>query len=231
MPDADFYPQNIPSRNVWHQQFANALPDLAAKYSISPADVTRVQEIAAWYVFWIGVKASIDGYTQQLTSYFNCLAGKDADAKPPLTPSFAQPTPPVADPPPGIERWTRKLARQIKGHARYSDADGALLGIGPAVRAIRDLDDIKPVLTVIPTNTFQIGVKFRKYGLDALRLEYRGNDGQWVSAGVLLASPYFFKITPSTPNQAERVELRAIYMKRNNVVGKWSDIVDAVAMP
>jgi hypothetical protein len=231
MPDADFYPQSSINRNAWHQQFAAGLPGLAAKYSIDPAQVTRVQQIADWYAFWAGVRSSIDAYTQQLTSYFNCLAGNDAAAEPPQTPVFTQPTPPVADPPPGIEKWTRDLARQIKGHSGYSAADGAVLGIGPAVRAIRDLEDIKPVLTVIPSNNFQIGLKVRKYGLDALRLEYRGNDGQWMSAGVLIASPYFFKITPSTPNQAERIQLRAIYMKGNNVVGKWSDIVDAVAMP
>jgi hypothetical protein len=231
MPDADFYPQTVRTRNTWHQQFASALPSVATKYNVSAADVARVQQIADWYAFWVGVKDSLGTYRQGLTAYFASMTGKDTAAEAPEQPGFVQPTPPVADPPPGIEKWTRDLARHIKGNSQYSDADGAMLGIGPAVRAVRALDELKPNLIVLPGKNFQVGVKFRKYGMDGLRLEYRGNDDKWVSAGVLLASPGHIKITPSTPNQAEGIQLRAIYMKRNDIVGNWSDIVDAVAVP
>src|ERR1043166_2462869 len=125
---ADWYPQNMDARVAWHTNFGNMLPGFASKYNISAGDVLVATHDEAWMETMGIVRNGAAAFAQSLTKYFNDIAGNDPTLNPPEP--FVYPTiTPSEERPPGIEFRTRAIARQIKGHADYSDSDGEKLGI------------------------------------------------------------------------------------------------------
>jgi hypothetical protein len=177
--------------------------------------------------YWVGARHTFDASGQQLTKYFNTIAGKDASVPVPATFGVQIPqvdNDPPADVPRGIEKRIRDLAKDIKGRSNYSEADGELLGIatpgggGPSLP-----DTTKPVITLTTRVAFEVGVKFRKLGMTGIRLEYRHSGGNWLPAGSLYTSPGTFQVTPTTPNTPEQIEVRAVYLQGNTPTGDYSD--------
>lgn len=228
MPDRDFYPASMDAKVPWHANLAANLPGaLATKYGISAGTVAAVQADSDWIGGWVAFRHAEDTASQQLTKYFNTIAGNDSSVPAPAAFSVAipgaaiQPTQ-VA---PGVEKRVRDLARDIKGRSNYSEADGELLGIvapgsggGPSLP-----DTTKPVITLTTRVAFEVGVKFRKLGMDGIRIEYRHSGGAWLPGGTLITSPGTFTVAPATPGTPEQVEVRAVYLKGNNTSGEYSD--------
>jgi hypothetical protein len=227
----DWYPQSADARMMWHLNFAPTLATFATKYNISAAMTTSADNDAAFMEAFVGLRNSADAFRQQLTKYFNDIAGND--------PSLPQPTLPVAPaipvlptmPPPGIEFRVRELARQIKGHMAYSEADGEALGIVSTTPVLPDPALMKPVFTLRTLSNFELETTFRKKGMDALRFEVRQNGSGWVKSAFLLTSPGAFAVVPATPGTSQQVEVRAIFVEKNSDVGNFSDIVTAFIAP
>ena len=59
-------------------------------------------------------------------------------------------------------------------------------------------------------------------GMDALRVEYAPNDGQFTNVAFLTNTPGGFQITPQTPGQPEAGRIRCVYIKRNAEFGNYS---------
>ncbi len=125
---ADFYPFSMESRAVWHANFAANLPAFAAKYNITAAQLDAVAADNAWMQFWVARRAVAATFSSQLSAYFNSISGPDKTLDSPSTPVLAAATPPD-EVPPGIEARVREIARQIKGHSSYAEADGTLIRI------------------------------------------------------------------------------------------------------
>ena len=78
---------------------------------------------------------------------------------------------------------------------------------------------------------FVLEVEFRKYGLDGLRVEFRYKNGDWQLAATLMSSPGVFNIEPTTPGNAQQIEIRAIFLEKNQPYGSFSPIYTAVIAP
>ena len=168
---------------------------------------------------------------QQLTKYFNAIAGNDPTLHPPAVINFSLPTPAPQEMPPGIEARTRDIARAIKGHLLYSEADGELLGIVSPKKGDENLDAMTPEFAIKTLANFEVQVNFRKLGMDALKFQFRHKGGDWHAAGFLVTSPGILAIVPSTPGQAEQIEMRAVYVRKNAEVGNYSDAKPAFIAP
>jgi|GEM_PF-4063192 len=220
----DFYPQSMDARAAWHLNFANNLPTFTTKYALAVGPVASANSDSDWMQAWVANRHAFDAAGQQLTSYFNTITGKDASAPAPV-PFLYSLTGTVAEVPPGIEKRARDLARQIKGHAHYSEADGELLGIatpgggGPNI----PIGNAKPAIELTTRVAFEVGVKFRKFGMTGIRIEYRHQGGDWLSAGSLFTSPGIFQVAPNAPNTPEQIEVRAVYLQGNTPTGDYSD--------
>ena len=224
----DFYPSSQDARAAWHLNFATNLPGLTAKYGISSATLASVAADNTWMQYWVGGRHTLDTSSQQMTKYFNTIAGNDSTAPAPAP--FAITLPDAergapAEVPPGIEKRVRDLARDIKGRSNYAKADGELLGIeAPANGGPSGPTGItKPAITLTTRVAFEVGVKFRKLGMTGIRLEYRHAGGNWLPAGSLFTSPGTFQVTPTTPNTPEQIEVRAVYLQGNTPTGDYSD--------
>jgi hypothetical protein len=231
MPTNDFYPASMDAKVPWHQNFAKYLPDVKTKYGLSTAQVDGADTDAQWMAKAVEMRHELDAASQQCTKWFAAIAGNDDGAEVPEPFSVSLPDPAIVDVKPGIERRVREIAKQIKSHPDYSEADGEKLGIVPPAPANINPDDRKPELKCEARMNYEIRVAFRKYGLDGIRLEYRHNGGQWIGAGFLINSPGSITVAPATPGQPEQVEVRAIYIQGNNTVGNWSDNVPVTVAP
>ena len=78
---------------------------------------------------------------------------------------------------------------------------------------------------------FALEATFSKQGQDAMRFEMRHKGGEWQFVTVLTSSPGTFVITPATPGEAEQVEIRSIMIKKNQMVGNYSDTKTALIAP
>ena len=124
----DFYPGNMESTATWHASFAANVGKFAAKYNITPAQLASVAADNAWVQYWVARRYAAAIFASQLASYYNSISGNDTSLDPPLTPAFELTGQPD-EVPPGIEFRARELARHIRGHSVYSEADGTMLGI------------------------------------------------------------------------------------------------------
>src|SRR6476620_9543825 len=122
--DRDFYPSSMDARAAWHVNFIKNLEgDLATKYGIAAALLTALTADKDWIVYWVNARHSADAMSQQLTSYFNTIAGKNDSADAPAAIDWALPPDPPAEVKPGIEKRVRDVAREIKGSLKYAEAD------------------------------------------------------------------------------------------------------------
>lgn len=228
---ADFYPQGMDARATWHANWAAQIVALATKYNI-PAEI--LAEIVAdnlWIQYWVQARHDADNISQQLTKYFNNIAGNDETLEPPAEIDFTLPGTAPAEVPPGIEFRTRKIARDIRNSMVYSVADGELLGIVSTGKPADDLTAMSPEFSLRTLANFELEATFKKLGMDALRFEFRYKGGNWQTAAVLLSSPGTFAVAPQTPGEAQQIEVRAFYIQKNNVVGNPSDAKSAFIAP
>ena len=226
----DWYPNGMDARSAWHQNYADNLAVLQAKYNLTVAQVAQAVEDNTWMQFWVQARHSLSALSQQLTKYFNDIAGDDPTLDPPAVISIVISGGPD-EPPPGIEFRTREIARQIKGHSAYSEADGELLGIVSPESEPANLGEMSAAFTVKSMPNFAVETKFKKNGADAMRFEFRRKGGQWQPAGYLVASPGTFTIAPAEAGVAEQIELRGIMVRKNEDVGSFSDFVPAFIAP
>lgn len=227
---ADFYPASMDARAAWHQNFADNITLLQVKYNLTAAQVAQIQEDNDWIQFWVQARHTLDAQSQQLSKYFNDIAGSDPTIDPPAVINIVISGGPD-EPPPGIEFRTREIARHIKGHSAYSEADGEMIGIVSPDSEPLNLGEMTAAFTVKSMPNFGVEAKFKKNGADAMRFEFRRKGGQWMHAGYLVASPGTITIAPAEAGTAEQIELRGIMVQKNQDVGGFSDFVPAFIAP
>lgn len=223
----DFYPKSMDAKVGWHANFAVAIVALASKYGILSATLTQINHDNDWIGNWVSFRNTFNASSQALTKYFNTIAGNDSSVAAPAPFSIDIPGAVIiTEVPPGIEKRVRDIAAQIKGHAAYNPADGEALGIvAPASELPSGPETMKPVLELSTLVEFGVGVKFRKFGRDGIRLEYRHHgSAEWISAGFLVTSPGQITVAPAVPGTPEQVEVRAIFLDGNTPVGDYSEI-------
>ena len=125
---ADFYPHNMEGKATWHANYQADLAGFAEKYNLTVAQVDAAAADNEWMQFWVALRFSAATFASQLSAYFNAISGNDPSLDPPETPDFEVDEEPD-EVPPGIEYRVREIARHIKGHSSYAEADGTLLGI------------------------------------------------------------------------------------------------------
>jgi len=148
---ADFYPASMDERVPWHVNFAKQITEFAgAKYGLGAGAPGTANNDRDWIIFWVQARNDASALNQQLTKYFNNIAGNNTELAAPEPIDWTLSGSPPDEVPPGIEARTRAMARQIKGHQEYSNADGELLGIVAPEGDEPDLATFKPGLTTHP---------------------------------------------------------------------------------
>ena len=229
---SDFYKRNMEDRAAWHENLAAHIGDFKIKYGIPTAVIDQIVADALWLSYWVAYRHGFDASSQQLTKFFNTIAGNDDSLEEPLAFTVAPPDSPPDQVPPGIEKRARDLASFMKGNkAVYSEADGELLGIVADEETKEAVENMTASFTLTTQAEFKLKADFKKNGMDGIRFEYRYIGGTWNPAGVLLTSGGKFTVPPTTPGVGQQVEIRGIYIKGNDDVGNFSPAVAAFIAP
>lgn len=227
----DFIPQNWAAFAVWFANFVAQVKVLATKYGVAKAKTDELDDDNVWVQFWADKQEVSKQQKKQVTDYVDGVRKGKLGA-----PALANPVWDLgAMPPavlPGINDRIREVANFIKAQKSiYTTADGALLGILTAEETGKSENDYQPSLKLATEPNYNLEADFRLFGLDALQIEYRFKGGDWKVAATLTSSPGAFHIVPTTPGEAQSVEIRAVFIVKNQMYGQYSPIYSTVIKP
>lgn len=226
----DFMPNNWSAFAEWTDNFYTQMLALAPKYGLG-GELGQLDKDNLWLQYWVQAKFAAKAQEKQLGDYVDLIANGETGAPQPDLPQWALPPNPPANIAPGFRKKIRSLARQIKANPIYTPADGALLGIVSPEEGGRNPEDTTPELKLRSVSNYGVEVDFRKYGLDAVRIEIRHKAGTWQLAAILTNSPGIFNVIPTTPGDAEQIEVRAVFLVKNQPFGNYSPIYTVVIQP
>jgi hypothetical protein len=231
MPQRDFIPQNWAAFAVWLANFIVQLQVLATKCNVSGDKIAALQADNVWVQFWAEAQANAKAQKKQLTDYVDGVRKGKLGAPALSNPVWNLGAMPEAVPT-GINDRIREVANGIKAQKSiYTIADGELLGIVTAEEAGKPESEYIPALTLEVEPNYNLDTDFRLQGTDALQVEYRLKGGDWKVAATLTRSPGRFNIVPTTPGEAQTVEIRAIFIEKNQPFGQYSPIYSTVIKP
>lgn len=229
----DYIPTSWAAYADWLLNFVTQLKKLAAKYGVSTATIDALEADSDWAQYYVPAKLTAAQQEKQLTDYMAATRGGVKDGKgTPTKPVWELPAGAPPDVAPDIDGRIREVANFIKNQKSvYTLADGELLGIVSVDESSKPDNQYAPTLKINQMTTYHIGFEFRKEGLDAARFEYRKKGGAWTALGDSAKSPTDFMIPPTTPGEAEQIEIRAIFLKDYKPFGSYSPIYTATIQP
>lgn len=117
----------------------------------------------------------------------------------------------------------REMIRFFKANAAYTLADGENLMIVPQNEASRNVDEATPGLDISVNANGEVRVEYIKDEFSGLELQWRKiNQAMWQLADKSTETAIIF--TPEDITPPEKIELRGVYLLKNNRVGNWSPV-------
>lgn len=222
---ADWYPRPLNELAAWWQNFNLRRAEFEAKYPILLTYKTELIAAAAWIQYWIGAKNTFRDMETQLSGYFSTIAGKDANADPPAPITWALPPGTPAEVSPGVEKLIRDVRRETVGYTNYAKADGEALGFESVSSAPLNPNEVKPTIQVTAAASnyhFSIVVSGREAATmwDVYILR---KGGEWTKVETCNGKSADVQITPTTPGDAEQIQVRVQLRKNNADYGQPSD--------
>jgi hypothetical protein len=230
---ASWFPTNLPARAVWFLNFYTQFAIVAASLGFKDEAVTEVENDNTVMQFLADIFNQIKAYEEAVRQFRIIITEKDiGDPTPafPANPAFALP---VVIPTGLFERLNR-LRTQIMAADAYTDEIGALLGILSKAKPSLAPGDVKPAIEASGAQTghlFTIVVKDRaEADMWDVFIQRKGEPG-WTSVGRFTGRSADITITPTTPGDSERFNVRVQLRKSNANYGQVSDIVQVTINP
>ena len=218
-----FVPQGDAGRDLWLKNFANKLPQYAAKYNINAADQTDISKSSAFYSYWLNYNNQLEEYNRKLRRYKNELRdGIEQGATPSILPAFPSPGAPPATVLPGIFDRAVSIANRIKKHIAYTSADGLDMGIeSPVAAPVTDFENMQPVLKLRLVGGGQVEVMWTRKNMDSVEIHVDHGEGyEFLSFD---SHPNFTDPYSLEPGETGVWHYKAIYIKNDKRVGLWSE--------
>ena len=231
----DFIPQNPSAFVVWFTKFILHLQSLSTKYELCSEKIDALLKDHEWVHHWAWMRSGATEQEKRLERFFTAtVEGENADGwrhAPIHEVSEALAYVPD-DVLPAIKERIRELVVCIKSQAHlYSKEDGSLLGILTPEEAGWLEEDYTPDVKFKQLDDYRLEVDFRKFGMDAVRFEYRYIWGEWNFGGIFTKSPEVLKIPSRLHGAPEQIEIRAVFWDGNRNFGNWSPVYRLVIVP
>lgn len=232
IPNQSWFPTNLQDRAAWFNNFADQFATLAPSLGFTNTEISSTNDDSAVMQFLAEADLEVTAYEKAVRQYRKVITEGDiGDTTPafPANPTLALPK----EIPTGMFERLIKLVERIRVAPNYTEETGALLGILPVQKESLNPNDVKPTLKL--TESFA-GYKFSaavgRLGYTAFKIQIcRANTEIWTDAAFGTSSPLEVHVTPTTPGQPERVQVRAILMDKNETVGVPSDMQYATLNP
>lgn len=219
---------------VWLKNFAPIFGTHAATLGFTAAEVTDVQNDAAMLDYLVNdLLPASRGLVQSRTAYKELIKNGpigSTGGEIPVAPPLKTPPATVA---PGIIPRLQQLIRRIKAAPNYTEAIGQSLDIiDGAGNAPDDETSAKPSPKATAMPDSEVRIEFNKGNFDGVLIEgRRQGEIEWTKLGVDNFSPYTDSRPPLAPGKAEVREYRVRYLRRDEAIGEWSDIISVSTTP
>jgi hypothetical protein len=227
MAKQPFFPNDLEGQIVWMINFDENLPTYAAKYGLTPAQVSGVSNDREWLQYWFEQHVLNKNYSKGLTEFKNEVAYGIPTGG---TPSVVPVPPPVGTVPtavdPGVFPRTLAIANGIKVHNDYTVADGDTLGLEGAEIEAPNLANARPVLKLKRAGENLLDVNWTKQGLpvDGVELHVKRGAAVYVYLATDTTTPKYVD-TYLMPATAEDWTYKGIYVIEGARIGLWSEEV------
>lgn len=218
-----YLPRADEDKAIWLNNFAAKLPLFAMKYGITPEEIMDMQQSAIHFTEVLNFRSQHDAFQSSITAYKNGIRDgiKNGSTLQPLTMPMINISTQVE---PGIFVRAKAIVNRIKASIHYSEADGNDLRIEGA-ETIVETATAKPMLKLRLGDGGQPEIIWTKQGFDAIEIYKQEDDGEWKLLAIDMQPNYLDVSTLPPMGKSAVWKYRAIYRKKDQRVGQWSDVV------
>jgi len=233
IPSDRWFPTNLPARAAWYENFANQFAVVGASLGFTTNEISSMTNDNDVFQFLADAAVEIKAYEKAIQQYRVIITEYDiGEANPQFPANPALTLPATIDT--GMFERLNKLVERIRVAPTYTNEVGALLGILSKPSDSISPSDVKPTIKTFAAETgyhFSIVVEGRKEAdmWDVLIL--RKGAASWQNVKTATGKSVDIIITPTTPGEAEQIQVRVQLRKSNQNYGQPSDMVYVTVNP
>jgi hypothetical protein len=233
IPSFRWFPTSLAARAAWYLNFYTQFAIVGPSLGFTAAEITGVSDDNLVMQFLADIFNQIKAYESAMTQYRKIITEGDiGDPTPgfPGDPTFALPKE-IAT---GLFERLNDLRDRIMVAPAYTDETGALLGILPGTPDPISPADVKPSIQVFAAATgymFSVVVADRADSNMWEVFIMRKGAANWTSAGSYTGKSADVTVLPTTPGDAEQMQVRVQLKKNNANYGQPSDVVYVTVNP
>ena len=221
MPKKFWWSSSMPDQMVLIQNFHAKISSYATALGLTPAQVTAALALCNVFIEAFNMTDQCKATMKSMTMWRDgVFYGEPTGSPAPAAPVF-----PVV----GAMTCTLGTVKQffalrdlIVSMPGYNVAIGEDLGIVGATVPPPSPAGMTPDLKAVTSTGYWVNLSGSMKGMDALRVEYAPKGGNFSTVAFLTNTPAGFQITPTTPNQPEMGQIRAVFIKKNADFGNYS---------
>lgn len=225
IPSKHWFPGTLPARALWYQNFATQILAIGVgTLSLPVADVTAVSNDNEDFQSIADTTVAVENFAAAVRAYRITLTEGNTGDPQPVFPSENFSGPPN-DRPAGMFERLDNLVKRIRLNPAYTPEIGEALGIVPTTPAPPLFEDLKPVIKASESSGgYAFNVNVTRMGMTAFKVQVqRTGEVGYKDAVFATNNPAEVTIVPTTPDQPERILVRAVLLKDNEPVGVPSD--------
>lgn len=219
----DWLQRPLPDLNVMFANVRKKIANYQTEYDLTTGWIDRVNLICDTFTDSYTSIVQNRATTKDMNDWFTTLLSGEPKGSiataPPVFQTVTIPTGAFI----GILDEFREMMRYFKANAVYTEADGENLMIVAPNEQAPDTEDAVPDLKVSVDVNEAVVVAYRRKEFGGLELQWR-KVGQplWQLADKSTETIIIF--TPEGLTPPEKIELRGVYLMKNQRVGNWSPI-------
>lgn len=219
----DWLSKSLPELNVMFANVDGKIGNYKIAYGLRDAWITQVKLLCETFTTVYAKIAQNRATEKQMNDWFDqLLSGTPKGSVATPAPTF-QPVVLPSGATIGLLDDFREMMRYFKANAAYTEADGADLMIISTLEEGGDVNDAAPTLKISVNLGGAVEAAYTKGSFSGLELQWRkSGTADWLMADKSTEKLISFTPEPITP--PEKIELRGVYLLKNQRVGNWSPI-------
>lgn len=227
IPSRIWFPLSLQERAAWLQNFITVFTPIAISLGFTAAEVTALSQDNEDFQSIATTTVALDAFSKAVREFRISLTEGNIGDPPPVFPTEDFNGPPNNRPAGMFQRLVEAVDR-IRAAPAYTDEIGAALGIIPSLStpgANTPEGLMKPIIKASESfSSYKFSVNVTRLGMPGFKVQIQRNgSAPWTDAAFATSNPCEVIITPTTPNQPERILVRAILLSKNLPVGEPSD--------
>ncbi len=205
---------------------------VASGLGFATPELTAVLNDCSWALFDCRAASDASGFASAWVNFRDAHFMGDPNAPVGPLPGTTTPTAPVGVPPAlGIVTRIRGAVKRIKGSPGYTPTIGEALRIVASTPPV-DPNTAKPPLRARPLTMFQAELRWKRGSFSGVLVQsQRDGEADWAELGVKTGTTFVDERAPQQAGKPEVRRYRQVYVKNDEPVGLWSDVVSVTVQP